>query len=50
MACLDPGVMEQETAFLAALGRVSRYEIDGDRLQLRAEDGALQVDFRASAG
>ncbi len=49
MACPDPGVMEQESAFLAALGRVARYEIDGDRLQLRAEDGALQAEFRASA-
>lgn len=50
MACLDPGVMDQESAFFAALGRVDRFEIDGDRLQLRAADGALQADFRANAG
>jgi heat shock protein HslJ len=46
MACTDP-VMEQETAFHAALARVARWSIDGDRLQLRSEDGALQLDLAA---
>lgn len=45
-ACLGPGVMEQEAAFFAALGRVARFTIDGDRLELRSEEGALQVDLR----
>jgi heat shock protein HslJ len=49
MACLDEGVMEQEAAFLAALERVVRFEIDGDSLRLRADDGALQVDFRGAS-
>jgi heat shock protein HslJ len=44
---LEPaGVGEQEAAFLAALGRVATWSIREDRLQLRAADGALQVDFR----
>jgi len=47
MACFEPaGVGEQETAYLAALGRVATWSIREDRLQLRDPDGALQVDFR----
>ncbi len=47
-ACLDPdGVMDQEAWFLAALPRATRLAIDGDRLDLRDDDGALQVSFRA---
>lgn len=46
--CPGPeGVMDQEAAFLAAMGRVATYGIDGDQLDLRAADGALQVSFRA---
>ena len=46
-ACSEPeGVGEQEAAFLAALERVATWSIREGRLQLRAEDGALQVDFR----
>ena len=46
-ACLAPeGVGEQEAAFLAALERVAIWSIRESRLQLRAADGALQVDFR----
>lgn len=45
-ACSEPeGVMEQESAFLAALGSVARYEIRGERLQLRSAEGALAVDL-----
>jgi len=40
------GVGEQEAAFLAALGRVATWSIRENRLQLRAADGALQVDLR----
>jgi heat shock protein HslJ len=46
--CPDPaGRMEQEAAFLAAMGRVATWRIDGQRLELRAGDGALQVSFQA---
>ncbi len=51
MACFEPeGVGEQETAYLAALGRAATWSIREDRLQLRAADGALQVDFRPAIG
>ena len=44
--CLGPeGVMDQEAAFLAALGRATRWALDGPRLDLRDDDGALQVAF-----
>ena len=44
--CLGPeGVMDQETAFLAALGLATRWALDGPRLDLRDDDGALQVAF-----
>jgi heat shock protein HslJ len=47
-ACLGPdGVMDQEAAFHAALGRARRWSIDGRGLELRDEDGALQVGFVA---
>ena len=47
MACLEPaGASEQETAFFAALERATTWSIREDRLQLRAGDGALQVDLR----
>jgi heat shock protein HslJ len=46
MAC-PPPVMEQEAAYLAALARTTTARIDGDRLELRDDAGALQVAFRA---
>ena len=47
--CPEPdGVMDQEAAFLAAMDRVATWRIDGDRLELRAADGALQAGFRAA--
>ena len=39
------GIMEQESAFLAALGTVAKYEIRGERLQLRSAQGSLAVDL-----
>lgn len=46
--CPGPeGLMEQEQAFLAAMGRVATWRIDGEHLELRASDGALQVSFTA---
>ena len=48
--CPEPaGVGEQEAAFLVALERSATWSIREDRLQLRAADGALQVDFRPAA-
>jgi heat shock protein HslJ len=48
MYCGEPaGVMEQEQAYLATLTKVATYSIDGDRLELRAADGALQADYTA---
>ena len=47
MYCDQPGVMEQEQAYLAALTKVATYSIDGDRLQLRDAGGALQADYTA---
>jgi heat shock protein HslJ len=46
MACGDPpGIMEQETAYLAALESAATYQIEGDVLELRTSDGALAADF-----
>jgi heat shock protein HslJ len=46
MACEDPpGVMEQERLFLEALSEVATYELQGDLLTLRWEDGAAAATF-----
>ena len=48
MMCPEP-MMEQETAYLAALGNATTFSLGGDRLELRDADGAvLQVDYLAS--
>jgi heat shock protein HslJ len=47
MACLDQKIMEQEQAYFAALQKATTYRIDGDKLELRDDGGALQVGFRA---
>lgn len=44
-ACLSAEANNQEQAFLAALARATRYDLTGDRLSLRDDDGALQVDM-----
>jgi heat shock protein HslJ len=51
MFCSEPeGIMDQEAEYLAALSTATTYSIEGDRLQLRDADGALQVDLlRAEA-
>jgi heat shock protein HslJ len=43
------GAGEQEAAYLAALARVTTWSFREERLQLRAADGALQVEFRPAA-
>lgn len=49
MACPEPGVMAQEQAFLRALEALRTARIEGDQLELRDADGALQVSARADA-
>lgn len=50
MACLQPGVMEQERAFVAALRSVASAKVDGQRLELRRADGSLALSLhRADA-
>jgi heat shock protein HslJ len=39
MACLAPGVMEQESRYLALLGSATGFRIDGDRLTLADATG-----------
>jgi heat shock protein HslJ len=49
--CVEPeGVMEQEQQFLSALAKVTSARIEGDRLELRAADGALALTLARSAG
>ena len=49
--CGDPaGVMEQESAFLHALGTSMRLRIEGTRLELRDADGALALDATRAGG
>lgn len=43
--CTREGVMEQESAFLAALASVANWEIRDKRLQLRDSVGALALDL-----
>ncbi|MBE2223256.1 MAG: META domain-containing protein [Anaerolineae bacterium] len=47
MACPGDGVMEQETAYLAAITTAATYSIQGDTLELRTADGALAVSYVA---
>lgn len=48
MMCVDPEVMTQEAAYLAALENSATFAITGDALELRAADGALQVSYVAA--
>lgn len=45
MACMEPGVMEQESAYLAALQATTRYQIKDGRLQLLDASGAIVLVF-----
>ncbi len=49
MMCAEPGLMDQEQQFLAALARSRVVQLRERTLQLRDEDGALQIGFTASA-
>jgi heat shock protein HslJ len=48
MACPAEGVMEQETAYLAAISTAATFSIQGDVLELRTADGALAVSYAAT--
>jgi heat shock protein HslJ len=51
MNCAEPeGVMEQEQAYLKALAAARTVRFEGDRLELRTEDGALAASFSRAAG
>ncbi len=51
MNCAAPeGVMEQEQAYLKALATAKSVRFEGDRLELRTEDGALAASFTRAAG
>jgi heat shock protein HslJ len=42
--CAEPeGIVEQETEYLAALQAATTYRIDGERMEMRDDDGALQI-------
>ena len=45
--CAEPhGIMEQERQYLQALARVHTYTLKPNRLELRDENGSLQVSFQ----
>jgi len=49
-ACPSEAAAAQEQAFLAALGASTRYELRADRLTLRNDEGATQVDMVRPTG
>ena len=49
MECLDPGLMQQEAAFLALLNSIESYQLDGNTLLLSSPDGILRFEPIVSA-
>ena len=50
MWCMEPeGVMDQEQAFLAALGSVTGYRLAGERLELLDSTGDVALSFEPRA-
>jgi heat shock protein HslJ len=45
MACADQAAADQEAAYLAALEAATTFEVRNQTLELRDDDGALQVSF-----
>jgi heat shock protein HslJ len=45
MYCNGPGVMQQESTYLASLGRAAAFKITGDRLSLADANGATLLSF-----
>lgn len=49
MFCEEPeGIMDQEQQYFEALGRAHTYSLKPENLELRDEDGSLQVSFRVA--
>ncbi len=47
--CIEPeGIMEQEQQFFEALGRARTFSLTPEKLDLRDENGSLQVSFRVA--
>ena len=46
--CMGDGIMEQESAFLAALASAATWEIRGERLQLRTAENSLALALVAA--
>jgi heat shock protein HslJ len=48
MGCMEPqGILEQETAYLAALGTAATYQVTADRLEIYDDAGAQILVFVA---
>ncbi|MDH3944386.1 MAG: META domain-containing protein [Anaerolineae bacterium] len=48
MACLEPeGLMEQESAYLQALGDAVSFEVEGGTLKLMDGDGTVLLEFES---
>jgi len=48
-ACSSPsGVMEQESEYLTAVQSAARYSVQGGKLELRTEDGAIAAEFTSA--
>ncbi len=45
MACTGNAVMQQEQAYLAALGKAASYEISGDQLVITTAGGSARLTF-----
>ena len=45
IACLDTAAMNQESAYLQALGAVESYRLDGDTLTLEGSSGRTAITF-----
>ena len=45
MYCTGDGIMQQESTYLAALGKVDRYTVAGDRLTMSGADGKPLLSF-----
>jgi len=48
MACADPGVMDQETAYYAALSATTSFQLDGGMLTLFDADGNALAEFTSA--
>jgi heat shock protein HslJ len=49
MYCNDPGVMQQENTYLAALGKTKTFAITGSRLSLADANGTTLLSFTKAA-